>query len=103
MTTNDHHGRNKCFRGRLALKPLEGICGLGMRGEPSSLHILRAVQGVSSSSSEFSVQGITTRYYLFLDFNPRDDVEFSVLIHALVKIFQIGVVRAGFCFFVVFF
>lgn len=46
---------------------------------------------------ELDVQGTTTRYYLFPDFNPRDDFQLSVLIHSC-KDFQIRGVQAGLAF-----
>ena len=44
-----------------------------------------------SSFIELSVQGTATRYYLFPDFSPRDDFQFSVLVHIVVKIFRLEV------------
>lgn len=84
---NDHHRESECLRTRLALVP-------------SFPHTVGAARGLSYIVFiELSMQETATRYYLFADFNPRDDFQFSVLFHAVVKIFHIGDVQAGFGFF----
>lgn len=87
-------------RTRLALQPFLKALLAHVTTLPSLPHTLRAARGVSYIIFiELSMQGTATRYCLFPDFNPRDDFQFSVLIHTVVKIFHIGDVQAGFGFF----
>lgn len=84
-------------RTRLALQP---FLKTHVTTLPSLPHALWAARGVRYIIFiELNMQGTATWYCLFPDCNPRDDFQFSVLIHAVVKIFHIGNVQAGFGFF----
>lgn len=61
-------------------------------------HPLEQLGEFAALSSQSSVRGTTARYYLFPDFNPRDDFSFSVLIHRVVKIFRLGTYKLGLAF-----
>lgn len=94
---NDHHRESECLRTRLALQPFLKEHLAYMTTLPSLPHTLGAAWGVSYVVFiALSMQETATRYYLFADFNPRGDFQFSVLIHAVAKIFHIGDVQPGF-------
>lgn len=66
-----------------------------MTNLPPLPHTLRATLGVTCVVLIVSEQATETRYGLLPDCNLRGDFQFSVLIHAVVKIFRLAVSMLG--------